>query len=305
MNFLIAGGTGFIGQNLIDSLPEENKITVVGRDKEKIKKIFAYKVQAHNWQELDTLDAQQFDVIINLSGYNISAARWSAEVKSKIINSRVRTNNTLIQWIIKQKSKPRYYCANAIGIYGLQKNDDPTAFDENTMIDKNHPKDFLQEVGMQWEQSLQPALDYGLPVTITRFGVVLKRGEGILKKLCPSFNLGLGSVIGDGKQTISWIYIEDLILAFRFLFMHHEQIGPFNLASPNPVSQKEFAATLAKVMHKPLFLRTPTWVISLLFGEMGECLINSGTRVLPKRLLEEGFHFSHPNLIDALGREFA
>jgi uncharacterized protein (TIGR01777 family) len=305
MNFLIAGGTGFIGKHLVNSLPEEHKITVIGRSKERIKKMFSPNVQAHSWDELPNLDCNFYDVIINLSGYNIAASRWTPRIKNEIIYSRLHTNTMLIDWVLQQQCRPRFYCANAIGIYGLQENGDPEAFDENSPIDFDHPHDFLQEVGVQWEKSLAPAIENGIPVTITRFGVVLKRGEGFLKKIYPSFKIGLGSIIGGGEQVISWVYLEDLLLAFRFLLMHQEITGPINITSPHPVSQAEFAHVFAKSLHRPLFLRTPRFIIKLLFGEMGECLINRGTRVVPKRLQEEGFKFSYANLEDALAREFS
>jgi len=305
MNILVAGGSGFIGRELVKSLLDEHQVTVVGRSNSHMVDIFAQRVQACTWQDLPKLDACNYDIIINLCGYNISAARWSDAVKKQIIASRVDTNTSLINWIIKSNCKPRYYCANAIGIYGMQGNDDLSAFSEDSPIDFDHPRDFLSEVGIRWQQSVQPAIEYGLPVTITRFGVVLQRGQGMLKKLTPSFGLGLGSVISDGKQVISWIHLDDIVHALKFLFAHPELTGVFNLTSPYPVSQAEFAATLAKAMHRPLFLKTPGWVMRLLFGEMGEYLINRGQRVVPKRLQETEFKFSYPLLAEALAHEFA
>ncbi len=305
MNFLIAGGSGFIGTALIKSLSVEHQITVVGRDKAHIHQRFKQPVHACTWEELPTLDASTFDIIINLSGYNIAASRWTDAVKKQIIDSRVHTNAALIDWIITQNCKPHFYSANAIGIYGVQSNGDPSVFDESSPVDFANPRDYLSEVGIRWQQSLQPAIDYGMPVTIARFGVVLQRGEGMLKKLTPSFKFGLGSVIGDGTQIMSWVAIDDAVRALKFLFERPELTGAFNITSPYPISQAEFAATFAKVLHRPLFLKTPAFVMRTLFGEMGEYLINRGQRVIPKRLSEEGFQFTYPHIAGALAKEFA
>ncbi|WP_242602193.1 TIGR01777 family oxidoreductase [Legionella nagasakiensis] len=304
MNILLAGGTGFIGSELVDSFHAEHQITVLGRDHHHIQRVFGKRVQACTWQRLSSLEAGHYDVVINLCGHNIAASRWTESAKKLIIESRVKTNAMLIQWLIDHQCKPHYYSANAVGIYGVQDKDTSHAFDEDSPIDFDHPRDFLSEVGIRWQKSLQPAIDYGMPVTITRFGVVLKSGQGMLKKLAPSFNLSLGSIIGDGEQIISWVHIADVIRAFHFLLEHPDLIGAFNITSPNPVPQKEFARLLAKAMHRPLFLKTPAFVIRLLFGEMGECLINRGQRVVPKRLPEEGFKFAYPDLEEALAREF-
>ncbi|WP_131783446.1 TIGR01777 family oxidoreductase [Legionella gresilensis] len=299
MNILIAGGTGFIGRELITALKHKHTITVLGRNKNKLKATFP-DLSHLVWADLLQHSAQPYQCVINLCGYNIAASRWRPNVKQEIISSRVDTTTDLINWIINAKAKPRLFVANAVGIYGAQAHHDETVFDEDTIIDSQHPKDFLSEIGIKWEQALQPALDYGLESVITRFGVVLKKEEGILKKLALSFKLGLGSIIGDGQQIISWIHIDDVIAAFLFLFDHPNLKGTFNVTSPNPVTQREFAQALAKSMHRPLLLKMPAPIVKLLFGEMGDYLLLRGQRVLPKRLLEAGFKFNHPYIDEAL-----
>lgn len=304
MNILIAGASGFVGKALVDALKDNNEITVLGRSEATLHQLFPTHTAYCTWDTLSQLDAHHYDAVINLCGYNIATQRWTDSVKKQIIDSRVTTSQILIQWIIHHKAKPHFLCANAVGIYGLQENGDDTSLDENTIIDTAHPKDFLSEIGVKWQSALQPAIDYGIPVTTTRFGVVLKKGEGMLKKLYPSFYLGLGSIIGDGAQMLSWIHIDDLVSAVLFLLNNPELTGSFNLTSPQPVSQAQFARTLAKVMHRPLFLQLPTFLIRLLFGEMGECLLLKGQRVVPKRLLDTGFQPQYPSLEQALKHEF-
>ena len=304
MNILLAGGSGFIGQALVHALQKNHTITVLGRDAKSLLREFLQPIKIATWDTLSALDANIYDVVINLCGSNIAASRWSDNVKQQLIDSRVNTSSRLTDWIIKQAAKPRFICANAVGIYGMQENGDMALFDEDSLIDFDRPHDFISKIGVCWQQALQPAIDYGLNVITLRFGVVLKKGQGMLKKLSPSFYMGLGSIVGDGLQVISWVHIDDVIGAVLFLLGKPEFTGAFNITSPNPVTQAEFSRTLATAMHRPLLLKTPGFIIRALFGEMGDCLLLKGQRVLPKRLNESGYIFSHPVLSDALSHEF-
>ena len=304
MNILIAGGSGFIGTHLVQSLPKSYKTTVLGRDANALEEQFEPHVKTLSWDALAEEDASQYDIVVNLCGHNIAASRWNDKVKNKIIDSRVQTNKTLIAWLMNQNCKPHFYCANAVGIYGAHQGGDDKTFDEDSPIDFVHPSDYLTEVGVAWQQSLNTAVDFGIPVTTTRFGVVLSREEGMLKKLTPVYQLGLGSVLGDGTQVISWVHIDDVVKAFLFLFDHPQLRGAVNVTSPNPVTQAELAKALANAMNRPLFFKTPAFVIRLLFGEMGEYLLLRGQRVVPKRLQEEGFEFNCSHIGDALTQEY-
>jgi uncharacterized protein (TIGR01777 family) len=300
MNLLIAGASGLIGQELVTSLFKEHQITVLGRTKNKLSTLFPKEATYATWDELDLLNANTFDAVINLSGSNIAASRWSPKVKAELIHSRVYTSQTLIRWLVKNQAKPHFYCANAVGIYGLQEDGEEQAFTEDSVIDLVHPVDFLSEIGIRWQEALEEAEKAGLAVTTTRFGVVLKKRKGFLGKLYPSFIYGLGSVIGSGRHYLSWVDSEDLVNAYRFLLHQPQMTGPINITAPNPCTQKEFAKAYAKSLHRPLLLTTPTFVIRLLFGEMGESLINHGQKVIPKRLLEAGFIFKKPTIEEAL-----
>lgn len=311
MEILIAGASGFIGSALVKKLQIKHSLTLVGRNLNKLKQQFSSHAEnsyvLKTWEELSSLNALNYDVIINLSGYNISASRWNEKTKNKIIDSRVNTTKTLVNWIIDQKANPHFICANAVGIYGLQKNNDLNSLDEDSLIDFNNPKDFVSEVGIAWQNALNQALDYGMKVTSLRFGVVLKRAEGMLKKLTPSFYFGLGSVIGDGSQVISWIHIEDLVAIVEFILKNSDLenlTGAVNVTSSYPVTQRQFAKTLASIMKRPMFLKMPGFLINLLFGEMGRELLLHGQRVVPMKLLKAGYKFKYPKLRDALKREF-
>lgn len=304
MKVLIAGANGFIGHILVKALKEEHNLILLGRDKEKLEQQFPDQTERYTWKTLETFDPSNVDLIINLSGKNISASPWSEGVKNEIIASRVETNHILVNWVLASQARPRFFSANAVGIYGPQINTDLTELDENTPIEDENPQDFLSLVAIQWQDSLQKAVDYGLSVVPMRFGVVLKQDEGILKSLKFSFHWGLGAILGDGKQPISWIHIDDLVRAIQFLMVHPELDGPINLTSPCPVTQREFAKTLAKTLHRPLLLKLPAGIIRLIFGEMGTNLLLQGQRVVPTRLLNAGFQFQYPKLSNALQREF-
>jgi uncharacterized protein (TIGR01777 family) len=304
VNLLIVGATGFIGKKLVAALKPQYEITVLGRNATHLKQCFTESVSRVTWEHLSELDAKKFDAIINLCGYSIAASRWSPAVKKQLIDSRVKTTTQLIDWAINHHAKPHFICANAVGIYGMQESQDSEKLDEYSLIDFEHPRDFLSEIGIRWQLALQPAIDFGMPVTITRFGVVLGKSNGILKKLSLSFKMGFGSILGDGKQIMSWVHIDDVVNAILFLLSRPELTGAFNITSPNPVSQAEFARALASTMHRPLFLKMPAFIIRGLFGEMGEFLLVKGQRVLPSRLVESGYNFLYPNLLEALHHEY-
>ena len=304
MNILIAGASGFIGTELVKALKPAHTITVLGRNSQDLQKRFSTGINVKTWDQLPQLDAANYDVVINLCGHNIAASRWNKHIKEQLIHSRVETNNQLINWLLNKQAKPHYICANAVGIYGLQINGDPEQFDENSPIDTDHPRDFLSEIGVRWQESLAPAIKQGIPVTTIRFGVVLKKNQGLLKKLLPSFRIGMGGILGDGTQIISWVHIDDVIASVLFLLNRPDLTGAFNITSPNPVSQEQFARILAKTLHRPLLLKIPAKIIQVLLGEMGDCLLLRGQRVIPKRLREEGYQFIYPDCADALKQEF-
>jgi uncharacterized protein (TIGR01777 family) len=241
-----------------------------------------------------------------LAGYNISEHRWTNQTKKLIKQSRTSTTMLLAKWCANATRKPHLYTTSAIGIYGLQPLTEklPPALDETTQIHFGHPTDFLSEIGQAWEQAAQPAIDAGVPVTFMRFAVVLKRGEGMLKKVTPSFSLGLGATIGSGNQPFCWVHIDDLVRAIQFLLQHPNVVGAVNICAPECVNQKTFARLLARTMHRPAFMRIPTPIVKLLFGQMGEELLLRGQNVFPEHLFAMGFIFDYPNLASALEHDW-
>jgi uncharacterized protein (TIGR01777 family) len=303
MRILIAGGTGFVGRSLIPRLLQQHQVWVLGRDKLMVEALFGQTVIAFGWDELDLLDPNQIDCVINLAGKNIGDARWSDVVKSDIIRSRVASTEKIIKWCANATHPPHLYQASAIGVYGLPSvSSQPLPpFTEKAAIDFDIYPDFCSNVARRWEKATQVV---GVPVTIMRFGVILKRGEGALKKMTPSFYVGLGSVLGSGLQVFSWVHIDDVVAAILFLLVHPDVTGPINVVAPDKVTQGQFAKALAASMKRPLFLTMPSSMIKILFGQMGEELLLSGQFVYPERLLALGFQFAHPEIDEALQQEF-
>lgn len=306
MNIIIGGGTGLVGQVLVPELIRTgHDVTVIGRTKEKIQSCFKNTVQAVAWNELDALNPEDFDAIINLTGENIAEHRWSAKIKNKLLSSRIEATQHFVRWATKAKSKtPHLYNASAIGVYGLQKKlpHDNAAFTEQSKKNTSSESSFASLLVSQWEQAALQGSN--IPVTLMRFGVVLKRGEGMLKKLELPARYGMGAIVGTGEQPLAWIDHIDLVNAILFLIAHPDITGPINLVAPQRISQKVFNQTLASVLKKPTFLRLPAWLVHLLFGQMGEELLLSGQAVIPQRLLDYQFEFKYPTLLSALTQEF-
>lgn len=304
---LLAGGTGFIGRHLVPVLLQEGyQITVVGREIKKIQAAFPSGVTPVGWDALQSLDPDEFDVIINLVGENIGKQRWSVAFKQQVKESRIRATQALCQWAQKLNKKVTLYNASAIGIYGLkQPVNPPDSFTEDSVIFWGNPHDFLSDVGQTWEQAACANHSPFLTTVLLRFAPVLHRSEGVLQKMLPAFRFGLGGSIGHGRQSFSWIHIQDAIRAIVFLLHHPEIEGPVNMCSPNWVPQRQFAQQLGKALGRPTVMVTPAWLLKLLFGQMAEELLLSGQAVYPKKLVDHHFEFLYPTLDKALQAEFS
>jgi len=305
MKILVPGATGLIGRALVPALLLNGyHVTVISRNPEKAKKIFPTAVTALSWQQLDALLPDMFIAVINLAGENIADARWTKKRKANLMHSRVDTTRQLVQWLLTaNKGKPHLYNASAIGIYPAALSSDANTFTEETVL-PGKATSFAAELVREWEAATLPAVARHISVTLLRFAVVLKRHEGILKKLEWPFALGLGNILGKGEQVFSWIHINDLINVILFLLKKPEIVGPVNLCAPYCVTQKIFAQVLASMLHRPLFMIMPEWLIKILFGQMGEELLLSGQAVCPARLEKQGFNFVYPTIQAALKEEF-
>ncbi|OXS14244.1 TIGR01777 family protein [Zobellella denitrificans] len=292
MKILITGGTGFIGHRLMSHLRTHHQITVLSRSPNKVYQRLGHDVEAlASLQNLDNLDA--FDAVINLAGEPIADKRWSPAQKDIICQSRWQITRQLVDKLKAGSRPPRVLISgSAVGYYGRQ---------GDALVDEDsHPHpEFSHEVCARWEELAMAAASEQTRVCLIRLGVVLGAEGGALRKMLPSYRLGLGGPIGSGKQYLSWIHIEDVVNLLLFLLEHEECSGAFNATAPEPVTNELFSRTLARVLGKPHFARVPAWAMRLLFGEMAELLL-TGQRVMPVRLQQAGFHFRYPTLDKAL-----
>ncbi len=295
---LVAGSSGMIGTQLVAFLDTGGhevwrlvrRVPAEGRNE-----IF--------WDpengELDRGSIEGFDAIIHLGGEGIGDRRWNKKRKRKIKDSRVESTKLLSEAICSMDTKPEcFILASAIGWYGDRGDEE---LDEESQIGEG----FLPEVCKEWEGAASKVEESGVRTVYLRSGIVLAATGGALGKMLLPFKFGAGGPMGGGKQWMSWISLDDEIYAIHHLLMSQNSKGKYNLSAPRPVRQKLFARTLGRVLRRPAFAPLPGFVIKIIFGEMGEKLTLDSQRVLPSRLVDEGYEFLHrdlePALRDSLG----
>src|SRR5437868_670116 len=249
------------------------------------------------WEPLRPLDAATvsgFDAVIHLAGENIFG-RWSKRKKKSIYESRVLGTRNLCAAVAACASKPKVLlAASAIGFYGSH-------YDELLTEASANGKGFLADLAWEWEAATEPARRAGIRVVNLRTAIVLARQGGALAMMLPIFRLGLGGKVGSGKQWMSWIAIEDEVGAILFCLDHEQISGPVNLVAPNPVTNAEFARTLARAVRRPAFFSVPEFAVRLLLGrEMAEETVLASQRVAPEKLQRARFEFKFASLAEAL-----
>jgi hypothetical protein len=293
MKYLITGSSGLVGSALVSSLRQE-KHEVVRLVRRAGKHPEPELVWEPEHGSLNPDDLESFDVVVNLAGENISEGRWNAEKKRRIYDSRVKGTTLLCETLARLKTPPRVLVsASAMGYYGDR---GKQVLDEESSMGTG----FLAEVCRDWEAATLPAVDKGIRVVNLRIGLVLTPEGGALKTMLTPFKLGLGGVVGSGEQYMSWITRDDLVRAIQFCVQHTSLNGPVNGLGPQPVTNIAFTRALGKALHRPTVMPLPAFMVKTLMGEMGEALLLGSTRVLPQRLLDEGFEFDQPELNGAL-----
>ncbi len=244
--------------------------------------------------EIEKDKLEGMDAVIHLAGESINQ-RWSDDAKKRILESRRQGTMLLSETLAKLDSKPEVLVsASAVGFYGNSK--------ERVMTGSSEPgSNFLATVCQAWEQSTRPAQDAGIRVVNTRFGIVLTPQGGALEQMLLPFKMGAGGRIGDGKQYMSWVAIDDALGALYEAMYNDELEGPLNVTAPNPVTNKVFTKVLGKVLSRPTFMPTPTVGLYALLGkEAAHELLLEGQRAVPERLQKAGFEFDYPDLEQAL-----
>lgn len=296
MNIFITGGTGFIGRPLSNAISNKgHRVYILTR---------SIKNQAHdnNIIHVDGDPARkgpwlerlsECDVVINLAGASIFK-RWTPAYKETLIKSRIETTRNIVEEIARhKKSDLSLISASAVGYYG---------FHDDEMLDENCASgdDFLSSLSREWEKAALDALSCGARVIINRFGIVLGRGGGAIHMMMPLFRYWLGTRLGNGKQYFSWIHLNDLINIFIYQIENRGLRGIYNCTAPNPATNRELTEAIATAMKKPLILPpVPGFVLRVIMGEFASVLLK-GQRVIPKRLLDEGFKFRYPDINSAI-----
>jgi uncharacterized protein (TIGR01777 family) len=293
MRILITGGTGLIGRHLCKALlAQGHLLTVLSRRPETVAVKCGAAVQA-----MTTLDEwradRTFDAVINLAGEPIVDAYWSEKRKQQLRASRVGLTEKLVQCIAAAKQKPSVLLSgSAVGYYG---NSGDRELDESA----GTGNDFAAELCKDWEEAAFTAEKRGVRVCLLRTGLILSENGGLLGRMLLPFKLGLGARLGDGKQWMSWVHIEDYVSMVLSLLDDEQMRGRFNMTAPQPVTNAEFTRMLAQVLHRPAIFAAPALVLRLAMGERA-ALILEGQRVLPARLAAAGYQFKFPDLTSAL-----
>lgn len=298
MRILIAGAGGLIGGRIISrfSAAGYQVVRLVRPPRQPQRDELLWEPSAGN---IDPDAMRDFDVVVNLAGENIAQSRWTEEVKQRIASSRLQATDMLAQAIAAARPGPRVFLsASAIGFYGSR--------GDELLTEQSPPGDgFLADLCRQWETTALKAAVHGCRVVCLRIGMVLDAAGGALAKMLPVFRWGLGGVLGDGKQFVSWITNEDVAAAIEWILTDDRLVGPVNLTAPQPVTNREFTRALAAAVRRPAFFRVPSFAVSCILGEMADALLLRGARAIPQRLIEAGFRFGDEEVNAALRRLLA
>ena len=292
LHLLVSGASGFIGSALVPFLMTGgHRVTrLVRRASQPARQHASWDPKAGS---VDLSGLSNLDAVVHLAGENI-VGRWTAAKKARIRDSRIRGTRVLCEALASLAQPPRtLVCASGVGYYGDRG-------DEALTEDSGSGSGFLAEVCREWEAAAEPARQRGIRVVHLRFGVVLGPAGGPLKLMLPPFQLGLGGPLGSGRQYFSWVAIDDVLGAIRWALTQEQLQGPVNVVSPNPVTNLEFTKTLARVLRRPAVLPAPAPMLRMILGEMADEALLSSARVVPSRLLAQGYVFREPELEPAL-----
>ncbi|MFE0188922.1 TIGR01777 family oxidoreductase [Streptomyces sp. NPDC059008] len=291
MRIAITGSTGLIGTALVHSLRTDGHevVRLVRREPTAADEV--------RWNpaggQVDTAGLTGCEAVVHLAGAGVGDHRWTAAYKQEIRDSRVLGTRTLAQALASMDTPPRVFvCGSAIGYYG-------DTGDRRTDESAPAGAGFLPEVCVAWEDAAKPAQDAGIRTVFARTGLVVARSGGAWGRLFPIFRLGLGGRLGDGSQYWSFISLHDHIRALRHLIDTEELSGPVNLTAPEPVTNREVTAVMGRALNRPTLFTVPAPVLRIALGDFAEDVLGS-QRVVPRRLLESGFAFDHPRILEAV-----
>jgi uncharacterized protein len=299
MKILITGVTGLVGKKLLETLflKRYSDIHITSRNKKRAESTIPFPIKAFEWDpERSFLEEGALDgvnTIIHLAGESVAEGRWSKAKKERILSSRLKSTSLLMDEISKLKVKPTsFISASAIGIYG----------DRGSEIlneDSSMGESFLADVCKRWENVTHNHSIEGMNTKSLRIGIVLAKEGGALKKMLPPFKAGVAGILGNGKQYMSWIHIDDLVGQFIYLLENKTTHPLFNGVAPTTVTNYQFTKILGKVLRRPTLFPVPAFGLKFLFGEMSEILLAS-QNVTSKKITESGYKFKFSTLEAAL-----
>ena len=293
MNILVSGSSGLVGSALVAALtPGRHRLKRLIRSP-----VRDAESEVH-WDPAGGVLAptalEGLDAVVNLAGENIASGRWTAEKKARIRDSRVNGTELLCRTLARLDRPPAtLISASAVGYYGDR--------GDELLTEESPPgSGFLSDVCQEWEAATAPPAEKGIRVVLLRIGVVLTPRGGALAKMLPAFRMGLGGRIGNGRQYLSWITLDDLLGVIQYALNNEEISGPLNAVAPAPVTNHEFTKTLGRVLSRPTIFPLPAFASRLAMGEMADALLLASTRVQPARLQQAGYPFQHRSLDPAL-----
>lgn len=298
MKIVVAGGSGFLGEPLVKQLlGRGDEVAVLTRNPSHVRAGRAVQWDGRT-QGAWSSEVTSADVVINLAGENVGEGRWTDERKKRLIASRLDATGAIVEALRRDPAKKRVVInASAVGYYG---NRGDEVLDENA----SRGDGFLATLVEKWESAAKEAEPLARLV-ILRFGVVLDAEGGALKKMALPFKLGAGGPVGSGEQWMSWVDRDDAIKMMIWAIDRDAARGIYNVTSPQPVRNRDFARALGRVLHRPALMPAPAFALKIAFGEMAEEVLLAGQRVMPRRAEGEGFVFERPELGVALAHELA
>ena len=293
MNILISGASGLIGSALVESLEADDHTTYALTRSPKGDREIGWDIDAG---KLDLSGLPPLDAVVHLAGENVADSRWSEDKKGRIRESRILGTRLLCERLAGlDPNPPVLVSASGINYYPSSPSQ---VYDESGPLGGG----FLSAVCREWEAAADPARGAGIRVVHPRIGLVLSSQGGALGKLLPVFRLGLGGPIGNGRQRMSWIALDDLVGIIRFAIENPDVDGPVNAVAPEPATNREFTRALARAVRRPAFVPVPAFAIRKMFGEMGEETVLGDVAAVPGKLREAGYAFRQPELEKALAQ---
>ena len=291
MKVLIAGGSGFIGSALMKKLISSgHQVWILSRRQARL----PYEIE---WDG-KTLDVwsdriSEMDAVVNVTGFGLEHWPWTKSQKQRFYDSRILPGCALVSAIKKAQRRPGVFVQiSGVNFYGIRGN---AIADENTTA----ADDYLANLAVSWESSVQPVEELGVRLVIARSAVVLDSSGGLFPLMALPVRLFFGGPLGKGNQAVPWIHLEDHINALQYLLENDGLSGAFNIISPTPTSNAEFMLALAKALNRPYWFRTTEFLLRAVLGEMSTLLID-GRNIWPMRLLDAGFEFRYPTVDLAL-----